>query len=131
LANGVKADPVVAKQVVVPVDEPGSARVVGELHVGAVAGAAAEAQEVGFLEIVCREEYPRSDGGPQAHVAGEVANAARDDEMGGADVQRIADPGIELDEDRRVDQRLPGATKSLPQSLWVGHNRAVVRIVTA
>lgn len=97
------------------IDQLGGVGVWGQADEGAIAGEAAGLEEAGGLEIRHADEDTRGDGGEGEGFAGDLMEGADDVGIEVSDAEAVADPGVELGEERFFDEGAAGGAEA-----WVG-----------
>ena len=84
---------------------------IGKLHIHAVARDVARLEQVGFGEILQRNVNPRRKRARGRSLSRHLPQCARDGEFLFADLDRVAHPGLELEEKAFVDESAPAGTE--------------------
>ena len=100
----------------------------GELEHHVVLGPAAELQQGGGVEPLIRHVHTGPDDRRDAGIAGHIAQRAGDQEQLLAEAERIADRGVEGDQERRIDEHDRLVVHARPGVRGNGFDFAVERI---
>jgi hypothetical protein len=108
---------------------PLAARPLGELHHRLVLGAAPEAEQLRLGDEARGDEDARADDRGETGIAGHRAQGARDLEAAVAQRDRVADAGVERDQEGGVHQGARPGRERAPPSRRLGDHVAVERVV--
>ncbi len=97
-------------------------------EVGAIARPAPEPEQVRLVEVLGGQEDAGPDRGPEPHVARRAGHGPCHGEPRVPDLQRIADPGVQVDQHGGVDEDPAHVAERVPQAGRLGLDRAVERV---